>query len=113
MEHLNRSCKTAVANLGANTTPKAIVRIGRCTGPLTDLCSAFDHCTGVAPLSGKHSEADFNDELVSELVHRTMVFKCTPGRKHSAFRTFSGSLVDKLSKREFENWMQGHSSRLK
>ena len=99
MEHLNRSCKTAVANLGANATPKAIVRIGRCIGPLTDLCTAFDHCTGVAALSG--------------LVHRTMVFKCTPGRKHNAFRTFSGSLLDKLSKCELEKWMQGHLNRMK
>ena len=36
MEHLNRLCKEAVQGLGANKTPDAIVRIGKCIGKVSD-----------------------------------------------------------------------------
>ena len=41
MEHLNRTCKTAIANLKANVTPKAVVRIGKCLGPLSGLINSL------------------------------------------------------------------------
>ena len=89
MEHLNRTCKTAVAHLGANLSPKAIVRIGKCIGPLTNLCSSFDLSTGVTCRSGAHSDADSNADIakiVSELIEKSAVFKCCPGRKHNSFQ---------------------------
>ncbi len=116
MEHLNRACKTAVANLGANATPNAIVRIGKCIGPLSSLCSSYDRSTSVRPQSAAHSDAQFEDDLkklVSELSDRSTVFKPTPGRKHSSFPTFSGSLVDTLDKEELLAWMQGHLDELR
>ena len=110
MEHLNRSCKTAVAHLGANLTPKAIVRIGKCIRPLTNLGTAFDLSTGVARRSGAHSDADVSADItkvVAELTGKSAVFKSLPGRKHNAFKTFSGSLLDNLNKENLLTWMQG------
>ena len=56
-EHLNWTCKEA---LEANSTPKAIQRIGKCIGPLTMLCHAFDETTGIPPISTAHSVADID-----------------------------------------------------
>ncbi len=47
LEHRNRTVKTAVQNLGANTTPKAITRMGKCVGPIMKVCSHFDSNTTV------------------------------------------------------------------
>ena len=37
MEHLNRVCKDALRGLGANKTPKAIQRVGKCVGVLKSM----------------------------------------------------------------------------
>lgn len=42
MEHCNCLVKTAVTYLGANVTPKAITRIGKCAGPLMKVCQQYD-----------------------------------------------------------------------
>ena len=43
--------------------PSAIVRIGKCLGPLTSLCDAFSKTSNVNPLSSAHSEVKFHDDL--------------------------------------------------
>ena len=37
MEHLNRACKDAISNLGANTTDTGIESVGKCIGELGKL----------------------------------------------------------------------------
>ena len=37
MEHLNRSCKTAIEGLGANKSQKAIIRVGKTVGIVDEL----------------------------------------------------------------------------
>ena len=67
----NRSCKSAIANPKANVVPSAIVRIGKCLGPLTSLCDALSKASNVNPHSSAHSEAKFHDDLekiVTELM---------------------------------------------
>uniref|UniRef100_A0A1X7V997 Uncharacterized protein n=1 Tax=Amphimedon queenslandica TaxID=400682 RepID=A0A1X7V997_AMPQE len=50
MEHLNRLCKVAVANLEANITPAALKRVGKCLGILHKLTCSFDHDLGVSDI---------------------------------------------------------------
>ena len=42
MEHLNRVLKGAIQGLGANKTPNAITRLGRCISPLSELVQQYD-----------------------------------------------------------------------
>ena len=42
MEHLNRVVKDAVNGLGANKTPKALVRVGKFVGTLDEVLRKFD-----------------------------------------------------------------------
>ena len=57
MEHLHRTCKTAVRSLGANLTPKAISRAGKCLGSITMSTQKLDKQTGVYRPYGTHSNA--------------------------------------------------------
>ena len=41
MEHLNRLLKDAIKALGANKTPKAIERVGKCKAPLDEVLSIY------------------------------------------------------------------------
>lgn len=107
MEHLNRSCKEAIVGLGANVTPKAIQRVGRCIGPLTAVCQQFDESGSIPPTAGTHScaalEKDWN-AVVGELM-KYNAFAELPGRKHDTFKTFKGSLTDKISGESLVSWM--------
>ena len=109
MEHINRACKTAVTTLGANLTPKAIVRVGRCMGPLMNATHQFDKECGIHPVRTTHSKASFKKDLqivVKELSEKSEVFKYLPGRRHDSFKSLKGSMLDRLSKDELNKWMK-------
>ena len=96
MEHLNRSCKSAIANLKANVVPSAVVRIGKYLGPLTSLCDAFSKASNVNPHSSVHSEAKFHDDLekiVTELMKNEV---------------FHGSLLDKINSELMKDYIKKH-----
>ena len=115
MEHLNRSCKSAIANLKANVVPSAIVRIGKCLGPLTSLCDAFSKASNVNPHSSAHSEAKFHDDLekiVTELM-KNEVFSYFPNRKHTSLPNFHGSLLDKINSEQMKDYIKKHLKKFK
>lgn len=99
----------------ANVTPKAIVRIGKCLGPLTSLCASFSKCSSVGVSSSCHSDAKFRDDLdkiVNELTNAS-VFKFTVGRKHSSFPKFCGSITDKLEEYQMTEYITKNLKRFK
>lgn len=55
LEHLNRLCKSAVSDLGANKTPAAFERAGKCLGVLDKLSTEFDKSLGVSEVYSTHS----------------------------------------------------------
>lgn len=54
MEHLNRLLKDAIKALGANKTPKAIDRVGKCIAPLDELLERFDTIHNYSPHPDHH-----------------------------------------------------------
>ena len=108
MEHLNRICKTAIANLKANIAPTAVMRIGKCIAPLSRLIQSFSKSSSVTPHSSTHSEAKFEDDLkkiVNELV-QDAIFKLVPGRKHTTFPKFHGSLIDRIDEEQMKEYIK-------
>ncbi|KAL5479300.1 hypothetical protein EMCRGX_G022803 [Ephydatia muelleri] len=86
MEHLNRILKDTVSHLGANKTPKSIVRAAKALGPLKDILAEFDKKTGVW-FKSKHCRRSEKEDLlkiVAEL-NQNEVFHYQPGRKHLLF----------------------------
>ena len=109
MEHINCACKTAVTSLGANLIPNAIVRVGHCMGPLMNATHQFDKECGIDSVHNTHSKASFKKDLqivVKELTEKSKIFKYLPGRRHDSFKSLKGSILERLSKDEFQQWMK-------
>ena len=104
---MNRACKTAVSNLGANLTSKAIVRIGRCVGSVMHVTHQFDSESSIKPVTGTHADISLKDInlIVKELVEKLKVFDTIPGRKHDSFKCITGNLTEKLQQDELHQWM--------
>ena len=85
LEHLNRLCKSAVTDLGANKTPAAFERTGKCIGVLNDLCTEFDVSLRVTEIYGIHkSPHDAKDMniILNQLIDGE-VFAEKPARGYS------------------------------
>ena len=72
MEHLNRTVKTILGHQGSNLTPKSILRIGKCVGPLYNVCKQFDTISSVRTASGKHTRASYEKDLKRVVDHPVM-----------------------------------------
>ena len=68
MEHLNRMCKDAVRQLGANKTPKAIVRVGKAISSLTLVLKQFNVTNGIQDTSGYYTRRDMTGDLEKVLI---------------------------------------------
>ena len=114
MEHLNRVCKDAVAHLGANKTPGAIVRIGKVVGVISNTLSNFDKVTGVTYLSGEHTRrSDSGDlKMIIEELLKSKVFDCIPNRKHHSFKSLRSNVFRSINKRKFNTWMTDNFKKL-
>lgn len=115
MEHLNASCKFAIAGLGSNVTPQAILRIGRCIGPLVKVCNQFDNVFGLHSTTGEHemppSVSKDIAAVVKELTHKSSVFHYKKGRFHRSFKSVTGSVIGKLNKEQLTQWMNAKLKR--
>ena len=75
MENLNRA---AVSTLGANCTPRAIVRVGKCIGSVVKATQYFN---GITSVSATHSKAKLEKDfkVVYELCNTVRVFEVKIG----------------------------------
>ena len=82
MECMNRLCKDAVAHLGANITPQAIVKVGKALGGLKEILNHYDKHMGIIICSSHKRRSDNEDlkKVVAELLENK-VFMAVPGRK--------------------------------
>ena len=108
MEHLNRLCKDAVSHLGANKTPKAIVRTGKAVQPMSDALHHFDNENGIDHGSGAHtqrSESGDLSKIVHEIHKNSCVFTNIPGRKHTSFPSITCNMFGSIDQPKFQEWM--------
>ena len=113
MEHLNRICKDAISCLGANKTPTAIQRVGKCIGVLKSVTDNFDAQTEDNKSKGYHTVASVNkdrDIIIEELL-RHSIFHPTPGRYHSTFQNMNYSIFSKINYKLLLQWMEEHVPR--
>eukprot|EP00731_Ephydatia_muelleri_P035780 Em0160g1a len=107
MEHLNRILKDTVSHLGANKTPKSIVRAAKALGPLKDILAEFDKITGVW-FTSKHCRRSEKEDLlkiVAEL-NQNEVFHYQPGRKHLLFPSMKcNCMLMCIDRPKLTSWM--------
>ena len=110
MEHLNRTCKDAMSGLGANKTPKAITRIGKCIGVLKSVLESYDDSISVPQQSDSHSSPPSQkdrDLILKELLLQH-IYDEIPGRKHSHIQNLDSSIFSKAKYHELSQWIAKH-----
>ena len=115
MEHLNRLCKDAVSHLGANKTPKAIVRTGKAIQSMSEALHHFDKDNGIDLGSGAHtrrSEAGDLSKIVHEIHKKSSVFTNIPGRKHTSFPSITCNMFESIDQQKFQEWMDTKFAKL-
>ena len=108
MEHLNRLCKNAVENLGANKTEKAIQRVGKVIGVLETVISNYDNLYNVTGSSGRHKRQSCEKDValvLEEITKRSHVFSVQPGRSHSCFKTVNVNIIGNINLKDLQKWM--------
>ena len=114
MEHLNRVLKDCVKHLGANKTPRAIVRASKALQPLASVIKNFDSIHCVREEKGFHTRASEKKDLsmlVSQLTS-SQVFANEPGRKHRSFPTFKCNVIHSVNQSKLNKWMHQKFSTL-
>ena len=67
MEHLTRVAKMAIRGLGANKTPKSVIRVGKSIRVLKQALDMFDEQNSVASVSGAHtSRSSQSSQVLSQ-----------------------------------------------
>ena len=108
----------AVANLGANKTPPALKRAGKCLGILHKLTCSFDYDLGVSDIIGTHtfpgSEKDMN-LIIQELIDNK-VFHQNKERQYHCIDLYSGmqiNVISTIDKDTLKKWMVEHIDSLR
>lgn len=110
-EHLNRLCKTSIANLQANKTTDSMCRVARALGTVQPLLDNFDEDNTVRKTSNAHREAkslqDF--KAVLDCLNKAAVFHNKPGRTHNSFSNPRDPLHTKVQE-DVIKWIKDHIS---
>ena len=114
MEHLNRLCKGSMGGLGANISDRAVVRVGKCLGPLSTIIDSFDEENGLPRESGSHAKKSTKQDCEKMLARllEMKLFQTTPGRKHTSFPNFRSNPVRSLKKKKLKKWMERQMNKL-
>lgn len=99
-------CKDALANLGANKTPRAIVHAGKAAGNLRDIMTQYDATKTIDHGSGMHTRQSEDVASIVKELHKQRVFGHTTGRKHLSFPTFCSNTFLKIDKAKLNTWMK-------
>lgn len=107
MEHLNKLTKVSIEGLGANKSEKAIKRVAKAMGILSNATTSFDSEVGIASPSGKHSEQsqlkDMN-KIIQQLLECDS-FNSTTLRSLHSFPHIKRNLFKTLDEKKLKEWM--------
>jgi L1 cell adhesion molecule like protein len=109
MEHLNRICKIAVTNLGANQTPNALKRVGKCVGVLSEVIATYDKEFSVTEKSGKHTAASAkkDNNIILEQLLDANVFSHVDHRSHRHI-SIKKNVISSINEKLLFKWMKEH-----
>lgn len=106
MEHFNNELKKATNAMGANKTPEAVQRVSKATTALEEAGKQFDKVSFVPKCSSAHSyKSTAGDEQAMIGVIKGLNPYALVPCEHSTFQNISYSVLDKLEKRQVEQWI--------
>lgn len=107
MEHLNRLCKTAIRDMGANKTQKAIIRASKALSKTSAIVHNFDDTTNTTAISQKHSTTSISRDrdLILQVLNSNSTFKETKGRKHRSSPNLKNSIMTMVKENDVKSWI--------
>ena len=101
MEHLNRRLKIVLRNVGANITPKAVVKARKSIAVVQHVCHVFEEQTSRGSRSDHHPHPHFGKDFhtVLSTLEEEKVFSPLCECQHSTFN-LKYFIMEKLSKKE-------------
>ena len=114
VEHLNRICKDAVNHLGANKTPKAVTRIGKVVGVVSNTLDHYDEVTGVNHGFDEHTRRSDKEDLnlVLKELSKSKVFVHTKGCTHKKFPRVQCNMFNSINRAKFNSWISSNFTKL-
>ena len=115
MEHLNRSLKDYVKDLGANISKETILQRGKSLKGIYTVCSNFDETSEIHAESLHHTtKSSQKDEeiIIKEQSQTSRVFDYIPGRKHRAFETILPNISHSINANKLFKWLQNQKKKL-
>ena len=115
MEHLNRVCKSAVGNLGANQTADGMKWVGKCVGVLAEVQNNYDKRMGVSEVSGHHgtkSEKKDQSIILNQLLEKE-VFSEYDNRAYKCFDSIKSKPLYTSEDEKIKKWMIEHINNFK
>ena len=106
MEHLNRTVKDYVANLGENFAEKSIIQCGKSVGGIASITRQFDNDNSVLNPIGTHTIPNLDTDkatIVHALCKETKVFDYIPGRQHASFTGIKPNIADCIDTQKLMN----------
>lgn len=103
MEHLNRRLKNVIRSMGANVTPKAIVKAGKAIGSVHHVCQVFEEQTATSLRSDRHTVPPLGKDFLTVLrvLKEEKVFLTQGSRQHVSYK-FTCTILQKHSKEEMK-----------
>ena len=107
MEHINRLVKIAIKGLGANKSKKAIGRVAKAMGILSEVTKSFDSKVGIASPSEKHSDPKIAQDLkclTEQLIDCNII---NPQNQHTynSLPNLKKNLIQTLEEENLKSWM--------
>ena len=114
LEHLNRLCKESIRNLGANKTPRAIVRIGKSSQCIMEIQRNLSREVHASEESTSHTTRSQSGDLskIVDVLLREKVFADGGMRCHRSFSTINCNLFAKINQKKFDVWLHGRFTKL-
>lgn len=111
MEHLNRRLKNVIHSMGANVTPKAIVKAGKTTVPVHHICQIFEKQTTNRLHSDHHPVPPLGKDFLTVLIvlKEEKVFIEQKNRQHSSYKHLD---LGEHSSQEIEDKIEGSLKKL-
>ena len=115
LEHLNRVCKEAIQHLGANKTPRAVSRIGKVAGIVSETLRHFDKVSRVNHGFGWHTHKSDDRDLMMVLneLMTSKVFISSDGRTHKSFKKFKSNVFNSIDRVKFDSWIDQNFKKLR
>ena len=105
MEHINRTCKEAMANIGSSIGDGTVERIGKIIHGLMEIGKQFDKC--IPQFTGKCSRQSVAADIAKFILQlkESRVYNRISGREHTKFQNFQANPTHQLSIENLKEWL--------